>query len=236
MLRKFVALFTVTVLIVSGLGCATTNPDGTPSTASSTAGGAAGGALLGAAVGAIIGAAVGNPRAGAAIGALAGTALGAAGGFAYAKHQEKLVRDRQAAEATFNYQPDQGEKVILEDVGVNPPTSTQGDMVAFNSDFTVLNGSDQPVPVEITQAIMFEGKPVGKPMTESQDRVSGSYSYSTPTKIPAGAPEGRYTVVTMIQTPNAKDEKMCEFVVAKKAASKQREIHLVSVNGVPVKN
>jgi hypothetical protein len=32
------------------------------------------------------------------------------------------------------------------------------------------------------------------------------------------------------------DEKTCEFLVAKKAASNQREIRLVSLNGVPVNN
>jgi len=234
--RKFMALLLSTVLIVSGIGCATTNPDGTPSTAASTAGGALLGAILGAGIGALAGVATGDVAGGAAYGAIAGAAAGALGGFAYAQHQQKLVRDRQAAEAMYSYQPDQGERVILEGVEVSPLTSTQGDKVAFNSDFSVLNGSDQPVPVEVTQAIMFQGRQMGSPITDKSERKSGSYSDSTPVQIPANAPEGKYTMITRVQTPNAKDEKMCEFLVAKKAASHQREIRLVSVNGTPMNN
>jgi len=236
MIRKFFALFLAAVLIISGLGCATTNPDGTPNTAASTAGGAVGGAALGAALGALIGLATGDVAGGAAYGAIAGAAAGALGGFAYAKTQQNMVRDRQAAEAMYSYNTQQGERLILEGVGVSPLTSAQGDKVTFNSDFTILNGSDQPVPIEVSQTIMSQGKPVGSPIVEKSERKSGSYSDSTPVQIPANAPEGKYTVVTKVQTPNAKDERMCEFLVAKKAASNQREIHLVSVNGVSVNN
>lgn len=236
MLRKFIALLSATVLVISGIGCATTNPDGTPNTAASTAGGALGGAILGAGLGALIGLATGDVAKGAAIGAIAGAGAGALAGFAYAKHQEKMVRDRQAAEAMYSYNAQQGERVVLEGVEVTPLTSTQGDQISMNSDFTVLNGSDEPVPVEVTQTIAFQGKQMGRPYTETSQFKSGSYSYSTPTKIPANAPEGKYTVVTRVQAPNAKDERMCEFLVAKKAASNQREIHMVSVNGVPVNN
>jgi hypothetical protein len=236
MLRKFIALLTAAVLVISGIGCATTNPDGTPNTAASTAGGAAGGALLGAGLGALIGLATGDVARGAALGAIVGAAAGGLGGFAYAKTEQKAVRDRQAAEAMYKYNAQQGERVILEGVEVSPLTTTQGEKISMNADFTVLNGSDQTMAVEVTRTIAFQGKQMGQPYRETTIFPSGSYSYATPTQIPAEAPEGKYTVVTLVQTPNAKDERMCEFLVTKKAASNEREIHLVSVNGVSVNN
>jgi len=236
MAQKFTALLLAVALVMTGFGCATTNPDGTPGTAASTAGGAVGGAVLGAAMGALLGLATGDVAKGAAYGAIAGATAGAVAGFAYAKHQEKVFRDRQTAEAMYKYQAEQGERVVVENVGVTPNASTPGDMVAMNSDFTVLNGSDQPVNVDITQAITYQGKQMGRPFTYSSERQSGSYSIAIPTKIPANAPDGTYTVVTQIKSPNAVDEKTCEFSVAKKTASDQREIRLVSISGVPVNN
>ena len=236
MVRRFIALFLALVLVISGLGCATTNPDGAPNPAASTAGGAIGGAILGAGLGALLGLATGDVAKGAAIGAIAGAGAGAVAGFAYAKHQEKMLRDRQAAEAAYNYNAQQGERVILERTEVTPATSLQGSQVSLDSDFTILNGSDQPVPVEVTKAIVFQGRQMGRPYIETTEYKSGSYSYTTPTQIPANAPEGKYMVFTRIKTPNASDEKTCEFMVAKKAASNEREIRLVSINGVPVNN
>jgi len=234
MWRKFMALFLVLAMLSLGLGCATTN--GTPSTAGSTAAGTLGGAALGAALGALIGLGTGDVAEGAAYGAIAGAAAGALAGFAYAKHREAMLRDRQAAEAAFNYKPEQGEQVILEEASVTPDTAIKGDQISLNSIFTVLNGSDQPVPVEVTQAILFQGKPIGPPATDKSNRVSGSYVYSTLANVDAKAQEGKYMFITRVKTPNAQDEKMCEFLVAKKAASNQKEIRLVSINGVPVTN
>jgi hypothetical protein len=236
MMRGVLVILLSLALVISGIGCATTNPDGTPSTAGSTAGGAIGGALLGAALGALIGVATGDPAGGAVRGAIAGAAAGAIAGFAYAKHQEQVVRDRQAAEAMYSYQPEQGEKVVIEGLEVAPNTVTMGDEVALNTNFTVLTGNDQPVDMVITQTITSQGKPVDKPFVDKTSRKSGTYGVSYSTKIPPNAPEGRYALVTKVETAKAMDEKTSEFLVAKKAASNQREIHLVSVNGVPVNN
>jgi hypothetical protein len=238
MVRGVLVILLALALVISGIGCATTNPDGTPSTstAGSTIGGGVIGAILGAGVGAIIGAATGNVARGAVIGAIAGAAAGAAGGFAYAKHQERVLRDRQAAEAMYQYKPEQGERVVIEGLEVAPTTVTNGDEIALNTNFTVLTGNDEPVDTVITQTISSEGKPVDKPFVDKNSHKSGSYGVSYSTKIPAKAPEGKYALVTRVQTPNTMDEKTCEFLVAKKAASNQREIRLVSLNGVPVNN
>jgi hypothetical protein len=228
MAPKFFALFSIIVLIVSCFGCATTSSDVASSTAGSTAIGALGGAATGAAIGALAG-----KGKGAAIGALAGGAAGALAGFIYAQHQEKMVRDRKAAEAYSNYQPSQGETARLDMVSVTPATSTPGGQIALNSDFTVLNGSDQPIPVDLTMTIMHQGNQVGQPFKYASQK-NGTYSISTPTTIPSDAPGGRYTVLTKLQTPHAKAERSCDFQISSKTASGERQIQLVSVNGVPV--
>ena len=99
-----------------------------------------------------------------------------------------------------------------------------------------MTGNDQPDDKVITQTITSQGKPVDKPFVDKASRKSGSYGVSYSTKIPPNVPEGRYALVTRVQTANAMDEKTSEFLVAKKAASNQQEIRLVSVNGVPVNN
>jgi hypothetical protein len=236
MIRGVLVILLSLALVISGIGCATTNPDGTPSTAASTGGGAILGALLGAGIGALSGLATGNVAKGAVIGAIAGATAGAIGGFAYAKHQEQVLRDRQAAEAAYNYQPEQGERVVIEALEVAPNTVTNGDEVALNTNFTVLTGNDQPVDMVVTQTITSQGRPVDKPFVDKASRKSGTYGVSYSTKIPPNAPEGRYALVTRVQTGNAMDEKTSEFIVAKKAASIQKEIRLVSINGVPVNN
>jgi hypothetical protein len=236
MIRRMFVILLALALVISGMGCATTNPDGTPNTAGSTAGGAIGGAILGAGLGALIGLATGDVATGAVIGAIAGATAGAVAGFAYAKHQEQVLRDRQAAEAMYGYQPTQGEMVVIEGLEVAPPTVTNGDKVALNTNFTVLTGNDQPVDMVITQTITSQGKPVDKPYVDKGSRKSGTYGISYSTLIPPNVPEGKYALVTKVQTANAQDEKTTEFIVAKKAASNQREIRLVSVNGVPVNN
>ncbi|MFZ5447785.1 MAG: hypothetical protein ACOZFS_04000 [Thermodesulfobacteriota bacterium] len=184
----------------------------------------------------MIGLATGNVARGAAIGAIAGAATGAVAGFIYAQHQEKLLRDRQAAEAMYKYQPQQGERVILETVGVTPATTSQGSQVALTSDFTVLNPTDQPLPMDLTQTITYQGKQMGKPYTNKSERKNGSYNFSVPTSIPGNAPEGTYVVVTNLQSPNARDMRSCEFQVSKKTATGEREIRLVSINGIAVKS
>lgn len=83
--------------------------------------------------------------------------------------------------------------------------------------------------MEVSQEIMYQGKPVGKPFTDKGSRKSGSYGVSYSTKIPAKAQEGKYTLKTTVQTANAKDERTCEFSIAKKAASNQVEIHMASL-------
>lgn len=143
MIRGLVAILLTLTLVISNFGCASTNPDGTPNTAGSTAGGAVGGAIIGAGLGALIGLATGNVAKGAIIGALAGAGAGALAGFAYAKHQEQVLRDRQAAEAMYSYRPDQGEKVVVEALEVAPDTVTNGDEVALNTNFTILTGNDE---------------------------------------------------------------------------------------------
>jgi|GEM_PF-6063407 hypothetical protein len=236
MIRGAFIIFLALALVISSIGCATTNPNGTPNTAASTAGGAVGGALLGAGLGALIGLATGNVARGAMIGALAGAGAGALAGFAYAKHQEKVLRDRQAAEAKYSYQPEQGEKVVIEELEVAPSMVTNGDEVALNTNFTVLTGNDQPVDMVITQTITSQGKPVDKPFEDKGSRKSGSYGVSYSTKIPAKVQPGTYALVTRVKTAKAMDEKTCEFIVATKAASNQREMCLVSVNGIQLNN
>lgn len=222
MWRPFIAVVTILALVFCGFCCATTNPDGTPSTAQSTAAGTLGGAAIGAALGAIIGAALGDPGRGAAIGAAAGALAGGIAGFAYGKHREQIARDRAAAEAMYSYKPEQGEKVVIENVAVNPQTTPQDSDITLTSTYTVLNGDNQPMEVAVVQKLLANGKPMGQPYIAKDQKISGTYEFTLPTKINANAQVGRYTLITQVDTPNARDQKSVDFIVAQKAAANER--------------
>lgn len=227
MCKKLTAISIIVVFSVSLVGCATTNPDGSASPGRSTVGGAVAGALAGAALGALAGLIPGgnlaaNVARGAIIGAGAGLVAGAVAGFAYGKYQEQLYRDRQAAEAYHQYNTEQGEKVIIEAVEVQPDSSSPGGSVAMNSVFSVLTGNMDPVPVEITQIVMVGDKICGQPFCLKQERVSGTYKFSVPMQIPANAPDGKYKLMTAVKTSKSTDQKLCEFLVAKKASPEEK--------------
>lgn len=222
-MRKLIAIACLLALGVTLAGCATTRPEGSPppSTGQTTAGGAVAGAVVGGVIGALCGLIPGGGIAvsvarGAIAGAGTGLVMGAIAGFAYGKHEERIYRDQQAAAKMHNYKPEEGEKVYVETVEVNPGECPPGSCVAFNTVFTVLNDSQQPMPVEVTQMVLAEGKPVGKPFVEKSDRAGGSYSFSVPTHIPENAMPGKYSLLTRVKTPKADGEKTCDFLIAKK--------------------
>jgi hypothetical protein len=222
MTRKLMAITCLIVFSVSLVGCATTNPDGAPSPGGSAAGGAVSGAVVGGVVGALCGlipfggGIAGAVARGAIAGAASGVIAGVIAGFVYGKYQEKLYRDRKEAEAYYHYKPEQGQKVILETLEVQPAAPTQGEHVSLNSNFSVLSGSDEPVPVEMTQTLMVGNKVCGQQFCSRTEKVSGSYMGSLPVTIPANAPEGKYQLVTIVRTPKSIEQKTVEFMVAKK--------------------
>lgn len=233
MWRKLVAVLVLAPFCIVQFGCATvpTQESGQgepPSPAGSAVGGAILGAIGGAALGALLGlipfAGLGHGLAsdvarGAISGAATGMVAGAIAGFAYGKYEERLYRDRQAAEAHFQYNPEAGEKVVLEAVEVKPQTAAQGENVSLSSVFTVLTGKDEPVPVEISQVVLMQGKICGQPFSQKFDKVSGTYGVTIPMQIPENAPPGKYTMITLVKGSKAADQKMVEFIVAKKAAA-----------------
>ncbi|HAY21722.1 MAG TPA: hypothetical protein DCY27_06065 [Desulfobacterales bacterium] len=227
MVRKTMALVTLVVFCTFLFGCATApKPEGSQTDAPSPAGRAVGGAILGALGGAAIGALVGlipggsiasSVARGAVAGAATGLVAGAIAGFAYGKYEEKLYRDRLAAEAFHQYKSEQGEKVFVEVVEVKPENAEQGGSVYLNSTFSVLTGNNEPVPVEISQVVMVQDKVCGQPFSHKAEKLSGTYAIAIPMQIPANAPDGKYKLMTQVKTGNATDQKVCEFMVAQKA-------------------
>ncbi len=90
-MKKFISSLTVLVFLVSMIGCATTNPDGSPNTGASTGLGAA----LGAAAGALLGYAITGKAGGALAGAAIGAAAGGLTGFVIGKSRESKYKSAQ---------------------------------------------------------------------------------------------------------------------------------------------
>ncbi|MBM4287166.1 MAG: hypothetical protein FJ135_03270 [Deltaproteobacteria bacterium] len=223
MVRNFLAIITIVALVVSGMGCATTNPDGAPSPAASAAGGAVGGAALGAALGALLGLATGDVARSAVVGAIAGAAAGGIAGLTYGHYLKEQYRNRQTAEAFYQYDPQQGEKVVIDQVSVQPEAVAPGSQVTLESIYTILNGNDQPVPVEVTQGVINQGKFVYRPAVNSSQQASGSYRLALPFSL-GSLPEGKYTFLTQVKAGQTQGTRACDFYITRNISANRKEI------------
>jgi hypothetical protein len=225
--RKAIAVLCLIVFSFALMGCATTNPDGAPSAGQSAAGGAVAGAVAGGVIGALCGLIPGGGIAaavarGAVAGASTGLVAGIASGFVYGKFQEKMYRDRVAAEAYYQYKNGDGEKVIVENVDIQPGDPVQGTSASLNATFTVLCGTDDAIPVEVMQTVVADNKVCGQPLSNKADRKSGTYVISVPMDIPNNTPVGKYQLLTLVKTTKAADQKMYDFMVNKKSTPEQQ--------------
>lgn len=174
------------------------------------------GAATGAGVGAVTGAVLGSVMAGsgsrtegAIIGGLAGALIGGAIGH-YAVDQKK---NREETAKKYDYQSSSGTMVRLEDTSPEPSTVKQGEKVDLKATYAVMTPAPE-TDVSITEIreIKLGDEIVGKPEV-TVTRKGGTYTSSVPMFLPADAKKGTYTVLTTIQTANAKDTRETKFVV-----------------------
>jgi hypothetical protein len=171
--------------------------------------GAATGAGIGAATGAVAGAIIGDSTKSAVLGALAGALVGGAIGH-YAYDQK---RSREETLQTYNYKPNYGTVLTLEDVSSIPTAVYPGETVELKMTYAILNPSpDVRTTIKETRVITHNGNLVGNPEVQVT-RTDGTYTSTIPLHLPADAEKGTYVVRSEIQGANAKDSREFTFTV-----------------------
>ncbi len=200
MKKKLSAGLCAFVFMMVWFGCATVEEEHK---------GAAVGAGVGAATGAVLGAAIGKDTKSAVIGGLAGALIGGAIGHYY--YDKKKTRDETAK--TYNYKPEHGTILTIEDATVSSQSVKPGDVVEIKMTYAVLNPSPE-AKVSITEIreITHDGELVGKPEVRV-NRSDGTYSSTVPVHLPTTAKKGLYKVKTVVQSENLKDTRELTFEV-----------------------
>jgi hypothetical protein len=202
MKHKIVSVITILSFMVVLFGCASIPEEHK---------GAATGAGIGAATGAVAGAVLagkGSGTEGAILGGLAGALIGGlVGHYAY---DQKKTKDETAQK--YGYQSSMGTMLRVEDVAAVPASVKPGDKVDLKVTYAVLEAADKDVNITETREIRMGNELVGKPEV-SVTRRGGTYSSTVPLFLPSDAKQGTYTVLTTIQSQNAKDSKETVFTV-----------------------
>ena len=210
MTRKWLAIASVVLLVVSLAGCATESGYYDP--ARSAGAGALGGAATGAALGAIIGAATGNAATGAWIGAASGAVLGGVGGALYASHRNSEIRSSQAAAQAYNYQG-QGNVISVDNVTASPGMARPGQQIMLGVDYTILTPDNQPVSANLVREIRYQGNLVGSPYQTTVTNANGGYNDTVTYSLPGNATPGVYTVVTRLNSNYGTSQREASFSV-----------------------
>jgi hypothetical protein len=162
--------------------------------------GAAVGAGAGAAAGAVAGAALGRSTKAAVIGGLAGALLGGViGHYAYAQ--------------VYNYQPEQGTVLTIEDASLSSEQVRPGDVLEIKMTYAVLTPTpEKQVAITEVREITHGGELVGRPEVRVE-RADGTYSSTVPLRLPSNAKTGKYQVRVSIEAENLKDTRELSFTV-----------------------
>jgi hypothetical protein len=210
MTRKWLAIASVVLLVVSLAGCVTDSGYYDP--ARSAGAGALGGAATGAAIGSIIGAASGHAGTGAWIGAASGAVLGGVGGALYASHRNSEIRSSQAAAQAYNYQG-QGNVVSVDNVSASPGMARPGQQIMLSADYTILTPDNQPVSATLVREIRYQGNLVGSPYQTQVTNSNGGFNDTVTYALPNNATPGVYTVTTRLMSNYGTSQRDASFSV-----------------------
>ena len=172
--------------------------------------GAATGAAVGAAAGAVGGAVLGKSKTEAAI---IGGLLGALVGGAIGHYAYDVKRTRKETEERYSDRPPAETMIRIEDASAVPDTVKPGDKIELNVTYALLGASpESAIGVTEIREIRHESELVGRPEVKIT-RGGGTYTSNVPLYLPSGSKKGLYTVITTIETENAKDSRQTSFQV-----------------------
>ena len=226
-MKKIISFITLVAVLVSTMGCATTNPDGSPNTANT----AGLGALIGAAGGAIIGGLTGGSK-GAVTGALIGAAVGGLTGFVVGKSREKEYKSAQQIyqeNPTYTKQSAKSEPPVIKNLqpyitnsqGRSLNTIKNGENIelAMKYDIVTPKYSDiQQVEVEESNYLVdSKGVKTENPeltRTKTRPKAAG-IDAGIEMRIPKNLPDGKYTHVAVVKIGDKEYKKEQQVQIVK---------------------
>jgi len=154
------------------------------------------GAGIGAATGAIIGHQSGHAGEGAAIGAVVGGLTG------LIAHDVKARRakSREETMAEYNYEPQQGEKLMLENAQALPSVVQRGNFVEASIQYALLTGGTGAVQVTETRQLRRGDQVVADISSQKFSRPDGTWVSTQQFKIPNNTEPGVYAIMQRVTT------------------------------------
>ncbi len=171
--------------------------------------GATSGAAIGAATGAMAGAIIGGETRSAVMGGLVGALVGGAIGH-YGYDQKK---GREQTWRDYNYRPDYGTVVTVEEASAWPASVRPGESVELSMRYAILTPPHVgEIEVTETREITLNGSLVGSPEVRVR-RADGTYTSTIPLYLPRSAARGTYEVTSTVESDYTRDTKRFTFRV-----------------------
>lgn len=143
--------------------------------------------------------------AGALVGALAGGLIG--------NYLDRRDRTAQQTNQAYNYAPDQGTRLELAGVAVEPSTVAPGGRVSLNVTYAIMAASDQTqVAVTETRVLTYNGAKVAE-LSSPVTRTPGTYTSQVPVDLRADAAKGRYDLTVTVSGAGKMVQGAAFFVV-----------------------
>ena len=166
------------------------------------------GAVLGGTAGAIIGHQSGHGLEGAAIGA----ALGGLSGLIIHDIKVQRAKTQQQTVETYNYTPNQGEVLALEESYVSASEYRRGDMVRSTLQYAIIspNGRTQ---VKETRSLNRGSQVISQISSKTFNRDDGTWITTQEFQLPRDLSPGRYALVQRVDTGTSTIFGTTEFTV-----------------------
>lgn len=131
----------------------------------------------------------------------------------YTGHQESFRRSGPEAAAAFNYTPDRGELVLIDQVSVTPPQVGQGGAVKLAVVYTILRPTLSPATIMLIREVRYRGQPALPASHLELLRGNGTFADEITLTLPSPLLPGPYTIVTKILGEKAFDLKEQSFIL-----------------------
>jgi hypothetical protein len=146
-------------------------------------------------------------------GALIGAVLGGLAGLIV--HDVRVRQTRSATETAeaYEYEPQQGEVLELEDALVYPSPVTAGNMAEATVQYALLGANGQRVNVEERRILKKGAETIADLGSKTYRRGEGTWVSTLPFRVPEDIAPGDYTMVQIVATGNTQITSTTDFRV-----------------------
>lgn len=182
------------------------------------------GAALGGLAGGIIGHQSGRAIEGAFVGALAGAIAGAV----VHDVRDRRMRTAQETHQTYQFQPDQGLQLHIEESIIEPRQVPAGSRMNGTVNYAVM-GTGTGVPVREQFVVMRGNEPVSTVYDGTPTRSDGTFSKTVVIELPEDVAPGTYRLANTVSTQSVSRTAYTDFEVVERTASTDaREVRVAA--------